>query len=104
MLVTDTVYVIPGVEPGKGLSQRCQPRVVDDFNCSLRDGPKRYDYIGSYTVGFSVIGKRPIDLSVDVIWAKHYPVNLDPTLSSDVARNDSISYVSLQTLMTLLPG
>ena len=108
MLVTETVYVIPGVDPGADPSQQsffqlCQPRVVDDFNCSL-GGRRVYTHIGSYTVGFSVIGKRPIDLSVDVIWAKHYPVNLDPTLSSDVARNDSISYVSLQTLMTLLPG
>ena len=101
--------MIPGVDPGADPSQQpfyqhCDLSVVDDFNCSLSGGHKVYTHIGSYAVGFSVIGKRPTDLSVDVIWANHYPVNLDPTLSSDVARNDSISYVSLQTLMTLLLG
>ena len=109
MLVTETVYVMPGVDPGadpsqQSFSQQCHMRMVDDFNCSLSGGRKVYTHIDSYAVGFSVIGKRPIDLRVDVIWVKHYPVNLDPTLSSDVARNDSISYVSPQTLMTLLLG
>ena len=96
---TETVYVIPGVESGvtSELSQSCVTRLVGEFNCSLDHTPRNYfdnNMRGKlHSIPFTVLGTRPVNLSVDVLWYRHYPVNLDLSLSSYTALDSTNSHV-----------
>ena len=43
---------------------------------------------------FNVVGVRPIDVMVEVIWVNHYPVDLHLSWNSE-ASNSTSSHVSL---------
>ena len=99
--------MIPGDEPSSGSPylQECKQGIVNDFNCSTAVVPKVYAVrmgIGTvHDIKFNVLGARPIFLSLEVVWVDHYPVELDLSLSSDTALNDSISHVSLSSNSSL---
>lgn len=97
-LVPDTVYVIPGFA---SYTQRCRVNIVPEynpgFNCSVGHTLLRYsvwpDDQHTIPVQFNVLGARPIDISVDVVWFNHYPVDLHPSYNP-VANTSTILHVS----------
>lgn len=94
----DKVYVIPGFA---SYTQQCRRDIVPDynpdFNCSVGHTLLRYsvspDDQHTIPVQFNVLGARPIDISVDVVWENHYPVDLHPSWDP-VANTSTILHVS----------
>ena len=94
----DGLYVIPGSAP---YDQYCRmdiaPVYAPGYTCNIAYAPTRYIGGGNHIVKFNILGVRPIDLSIDVIWVNHYPVDLHLLYDSQV--NDSTTlHVSLKPL------
>ena len=67
------------------------PTYTPGFNCTVAHAPERHES-DVLKVQFNVLGARPINLSMEVVWVNHYPVDLHPSYQS-TAKSSSIIHV-----------
>ena len=88
----EKVYVIPAGEKSYSHRRVCQEDIVPDFDCNLANRARYYqlDQAVRRTVGFNVLGARPIDLKVEVLWVDHYPVDLHLSYINDASNSTTL--------------
>lgn len=94
----DEVYVVSN-RPNELDDQSCHHDIVQeyisDYNCCVPTHDHKLYYDPSvHEISFNILGTRPINLSLDVVWSNHYPVDLHLSWTNEIANNNNIYHVS----------
>ena len=91
----DKVYVMPYCEDCSLYRMSCRkdiaPTYSPGFNCTVADVAERPGS-AEFNVWFNILGARPINVSMEVVWVNHYPVDLHPSYLS-TAKSSTILHV-----------
>ena len=94
----DGAYVIPG---SSTYDQRCIEDIVPDsmpgYHCNAASRLNRYLAGGPHSLYFNVLGARPIEISVEVIWDDHYPIDLHLSYETEASNTSTIHVSFLPT-------
>ena len=85
------MYVIPSQKP---YDQVCIEDIVGEYDCNVAATAVAESPSANHSIGFNVLGERPIQLSVEAFWVDHFPVDLKLSYNSH-ASNTTIVHVSL---------
>ena len=92
---SDKVYLVPKADRKSLFHQTCKTNIVPGYNCSV---PQASSFFGLSPANqndpqhlcFNVLGSRPVELAVQVLWDSHYPVDLHLAWSSMASASDSL--------------
>ena len=89
------MYLVPEADRKSLFRQNCKTNIVPGYNCSV---PRASSFFSLSPANqndpqrmfFNVLGSRPVELAVQVLWDSHYPVDLHLVWSSMASASDSL--------------
>jgi hypothetical protein len=106
VIVDERVAVIPGSDFDNG--QICRS-IAPGYECKVAQIIHRYSVSHpqapqTISLDFNVLGARPIDLSVEMVWSNHYPVDLDLSWNPVASNSTTLHSVELSTADLVFVG
>lgn len=94
-ILLERVYVMPYCEDCSLYDTNCRtniaPIYTPGFNCTVAYTPERHES-EEFKVWFNILGARPINLSMEVVWVNHYPLDLQLSYQS-TAKSSTMLHV-----------
>ena len=93
---SDKVYLVPEADRRSLFHQICKTNIVPGYNCSVPNQASLFFSLSPvnqndpHCLFFNVLGSRPVELAVQVLWDSHYPVDLHLAWSSMASASDSL--------------
>ena len=103
---TERVALVPGGLYEQFCRKNISPEYSPNYNCSTAHSTELYSAAqgGPHSVAFNVLGTRPINLSVAVLWGNHYPVDLHLSWRHAIVSTYQLTHVSLPLYHNTLPS